>query len=472
MMTCLQRLVVCVAYPSRRLTRPWLATLGVSVWALGLASGVQAASSVSPKVYIGLFKDNVVAVLDTRTNRVSSTIPIPAGPHGLVITPDGKKVYVSSDGASTVSVIDTMSDTVLGHIEVGPNPHGLAMSPDGQRLLVAAFGANALLLIDTASDKEVSRIAVPMPHNSVASADGLLAYVASQKQGETAVVIVDLKKQTQVGRVALEKTPRALALSHDGTLLYVTLAGTDAVQVVDPTQQRVVGQVPVGASPHLAVMIPQSTDGLAVSQGPGTLERFSAAPLTVSQTVSVGKAPHWVAVSSDGRLAYVTNEGSHDLTVVDLVKNVVTATVPVGNAPRKIAIQAGAILPQAGALETPPPPTRTSVAAADHGTLDVTGKTSVEIEADDSYFAPTWLTGLPGQALELVVENESGALHNFSLAAQQIDVDIPPHGKSIVKLVFPSTGSVRFFCKIHEALGMHGALQISSAPTASGVVPR
>lgn len=472
MMTWLQCLVVCPAFPSRRFTRLWLTTLGVSVWALCLVSGVQAASSVAPKVYIGLYKDNAVAVLDTRTNRVSSTIPIPAGPHGLVVTPDGRKVYVSSDGASTVSVIDTMSDTVLGHIEVGPNPHGLAMSQDGQRLLVAAFGANALLLIDTAADKEVSRIAVPMPHNSVASADGLLAYVASQKQGETAVVIVDLKQQTEVGRIALEKTPRALALSHDGKLLFVTLAGTDAVQVIDAAQRRVVGQVPVGASPHLAVMIPQSTDGLAVSQGTGTLERFSAAPLTVSQTVSVGKAPHWVAVSSDGRLAYVTNEGSHDLTIVDLLKNTVTATVPVGNAPRKIAIQAGAILQREGALDTPPIPARNRVAAADHGTLDVAGKTSVELEADDSYFAPTWLSGTPGQPLELVVENETGTLHNFSLAEQHIDVDLPPHGQSRVTLLFPTTGSARFFCKIHEALGMHGALRVSSVPPASGVVPR
>src|SRR5262249_23127581 len=68
-----------------------------------------AATSVR-KAYVGLFKDQAIGVLDTATNRVLHTIAVPPGPHGLAITPDGRKVYVSSDGASTVSVIDTASD--------------------------------------------------------------------------------------------------------------------------------------------------------------------------------------------------------------------------------------------------------------------------------------------------------------------------------------------------------------------------
>jgi YVTN family beta-propeller protein len=72
---------------------------------------------------------------------VLRTIPIPAGPHGLVVTRDGRKAYVSSDGASTVSVIDTATDRVVGSIEVGPTPHGLAIAPDGSKVLVSGFGA-------------------------------------------------------------------------------------------------------------------------------------------------------------------------------------------------------------------------------------------------------------------------------------------------------------------------------------------
>src|ERR1700724_3200051 len=88
----------------------------------------QAAAAVAPKAYIGLFKDNAVAVLDTATNKVMKTIPIPTGPHGLVVTPDGRWVYASSDGDSVVSVIDTSSDKVTATIDVGTTPHGLAIT--------------------------------------------------------------------------------------------------------------------------------------------------------------------------------------------------------------------------------------------------------------------------------------------------------------------------------------------------------
>src|SRR5262252_4319471 len=192
-----------------------------------------AEAAAAPKAYVGLFKDNAIAVLDTGTNRVQGTIPVPQGPHGIVITPDGRKVYVSSDGASTVSVIDTQTDTIVQSIEVGANPHGLAISADGREVLVGAFGTNQVVLIDTSTDQIVKRLPVPMPHNSALSPDGHRAYVGSQQQGATAIVILDLIQGTQIGTIPLEKTPRGLALSPDATQLYVTVAGADAVQVVD-----------------------------------------------------------------------------------------------------------------------------------------------------------------------------------------------------------------------------------------------
>src|SRR3989441_2653372 len=427
------------------------------------------AATAVRKAYVGLFKDQAIAVLDTATNRVLHTIAVPPGPHGLVMTPDGRKVYVSSDGASTVSVIDTASDRVVGSIEVGPTPHGLAISPDGRQVLVAGFGSNQAVLIDPPSDRVVGQVPVPQPHNSVISPDGRTAYVGSQQQGATAIIMLDLVHKTQSGQVPLEKTPRALALSPDGARLYVTVAGADSVQVFDPASARVVSLIPVGASPHHPLFTPDGHVGLVVSQGPGVLAILDPTRNTVSDTVTVGKAPHWIATSSDGRTAYVTNEGSHDVSVVDLAHHTVTATVPVGNAPRKIVVQPG---PSSTAAVSPAGPTGATVVvqsagqavppgnapAADHGTQDVRGKAAVHLEADDYYFEPTFLRGQPGQTVKLEIENESGTLHNLSLPAQGLDKDIPPKGTVEVEVTFPPSGELRFFCKFHSALGMHGAL--------------
>ncbi len=89
---------------------------------------------------------------------------MPKAPHGLVVTPDGRKVYVSSDGASTVSVIDTTSDRVAS-IDVGASPHGLAVSSDGSRMFVMGWGSTRAVVINTATDRVIGEVPVAQPHN-------------------------------------------------------------------------------------------------------------------------------------------------------------------------------------------------------------------------------------------------------------------------------------------------------------------
>jgi YVTN family beta-propeller protein len=447
----------------------------LSVLALmgGCAVGTGARSAAgAPKAYVGLFKDDAVVVIDTAQNKVLSTIPVPKGPHGLVVMPDGRKVYVSSDGASTVSVIDTATDRVVRRIDVGANPHGLAVSRDGSRVLVSGWGSNRALVIDTATDRVIGKVPVAQPHNGTLSRDGRTGWVASQQQGATALVRLDLAAWKEVARVALDKTPRGLELSPDGRRVFFTLAGVNAIQVLDTATNRIVTQIPVGASPHYAPFTPDGRWALAVVQGPGELDLLDTANGTVAGTIAVGTAPHWSTSSSDGRTAYVTNEGSNNVSVVDLASRTVTATIPVGNAPRKIAVQPGS-----GAAATPPAQTRAAAAPsgksksvtlggvtyADHGTKDVRNLSRLELEADDYYFSPTFLRGKPGQKLTLLVENEARTLHNISIPALGIDNDIPPKGKVQLAVTFPASGMLAVSCKFHAALGMNGQLLTGDA---------
>jgi YVTN family beta-propeller protein len=286
------------------------------------------AATAIRKAYVGLFKDQAIAVLDTATNHVLHTIAVPPGPHGLVMTPDGRKVYVSSDGASTVSVIDTASDRVVGSIEVGPTPHGLAISPDGRQVLVAGFGSNQAVLIDTTSDRVVGQIPVPQPHNSVISPDGHTAYVGSQQQGATAIVMLDLGRQTQIGQVPLDKAPRALALSPDGARLYVTVAGADSVQVLAPASAQVVGQIPGGALPRWTGGPPREAAGI-LSRFAVPIARGEHDATVLANTRPQGQSPYdglpcpvpggivrsslWPARAGHSR---VRGEDSHYCTVV------------------------------------------------------------------------------------------------------------------------------------------------------------
>jgi plastocyanin len=86
----------------------------------------------------------------------------------------------------------------------------------------------------------------------------------------------------------------------------------------------------------------------------------------------------------------------------------------------------------------------------------------LEVEVDDNYFKPNVIVGTPGQAVTLELESEGNSTHNFSIPAQQIDTDIASSKKVEVKVTFPQSGEVAFFCKFHkDESGMVGALRVT-----------
>jgi len=103
--------------------------------------------------------------------------------------------------------------------------------------------------------------------------------------------------------------------------------------------------------------------------------------------------------------------------------------------------------------------------ANDHGTQDATGKSTFEIEADNDssgyYFNPTILQGSAGQSITLEIKNEGSVPHNFSITSMNVNVTIQPGASQEMKVAFPQTGTVEYFCSFHHALGMAGELSVA-----------
>lgn len=327
-------------------TRNYGARICTLLLATACSSGASGGSTATaPKAYVGLYGDNAVAVLDTGTQQLIKSIAVPAGPHGLVITPDGSRVYVSSDGASSVSVISTSTDSVVASIDVGMTPHGLSISKDGKLVLCSAFGTDAAKIIDTATNSVRSVMAVSHPHNSAISSDGKQAYVGSEDPVTPAIAVADLQTGTLTTSVPLEQSPRALDFAPNGRV-YFTVFGVDGLETLDPTSEQLApAAIPTGGSPHHMLATKDGRFELVVSQTAGDLEYVDVARNTVVANVPTGTTPHWIGLTSDGTRAYVTNEGSNSVSVVDVAQRTVIADIPVGNAPRKIAVQAASTSP-------------------------------------------------------------------------------------------------------------------------------
>ena len=119
-----------------------------------------------------------------------------------------------------------------------------------------------------------------------------------------------------------------------------------------------------------------------------------------------------------------------------------------------------------GSSSTPPAGDTTTSAVAPTGsasesdTLDVTGASSAEVEADNFYFSPSTLVGSPGETLTITVKNEGSAPHTFTIDGTDVDVEVQPGEEQDVEVTFPDSGSTEFSCRFHEGSGMTGELTV------------
>jgi YVTN family beta-propeller protein len=69
----------------------------------------------------------VVSVISTATDEVTTSIDVGTMPRGLAITPDGSRVVVAGFGTDQVEAIDTGTNQVTWTVPV-PQPHNLAIT--------------------------------------------------------------------------------------------------------------------------------------------------------------------------------------------------------------------------------------------------------------------------------------------------------------------------------------------------------
>jgi YVTN family beta-propeller protein len=401
-----------------------------------LAASAAPALAAGPKAYVGNFKDSTVSVIDTGTERVVATVPVAAGPDGIVVSPGGRSAFVSGSSAAEVSEIDTATDSVTRNIDVGKGPQGLAMTADGKWLLVAVNGDDRVAFVDTAAHGVSATVPVPKPHTIAIRPDGRQAYVASQEPGHFALVVIDMATRAVVTQVPLDKPPRDLEFDADGKSLYLTLAGVPAVQVLDPATNQWAAPVPTGVSPHIAQRFAGMASGAVVVQGPGEVMLFDPATHASVRSIGVGKQPHWLDLSADGKKLWVSNEGSNDVSVVDLAGGPMH-TVAVGNAPRKIAVQ------------------RTAASEAVHG--------SAHVAIRNFAFEPAQLTVKVGQTLTW--QNDDGAPHGvvFKDGSKGIDLLLP--GKAFARS-FDKPGVYEYACSVHPYMTARVTVVAQAAPVA------
>jgi len=191
-----------------------------------LASGGDINGTADPKIML----------IDATTNSVAGTIKVDDA-YYVAVSPNGARLYVAGYGADALAVIDTISHGAVGAISVGKPVAGLVVSPDNSRIYVMGaveFGVttSSVTAVDAATGAIIGGVTFPLGKelSDIAVAPDGSAVFATQLTGD--VNRIDTATMSVTDTVNIGNYAGAIAVSHDGSRIYVTNQYNNTVSVL------------------------------------------------------------------------------------------------------------------------------------------------------------------------------------------------------------------------------------------------
>lgn len=289
----------------------------------GCALPVQAAGG--PALFVANKAQNSLMVFDLASGERLHLVPSCANPHELALSPDGRHVALACYGGEELEIYHADGLELLKRIELAPGarPHGIVWHSNGA-IYATGQGRSAVYVVEEALSD------APQVSEIVTSAEGgphMLAVIAAAdtlwgtnvSTGE--VVRVDLVGKALTHTAKLGGNVEAIALSPDGSALWVGSNSDHKVFRLDPDTLEVLAQVPVGRIPIRLQVHPGGEYAVTSEFGTGSLSVIDTASNNVVRTIPVsgGQAAVQVTMffSADGTRAYVAETGPGMVAEVD-----------------------------------------------------------------------------------------------------------------------------------------------------------
>ena len=227
-----------------------------------------------------------------RLDPVAQTSTLGSMPLTMVAAPDGDRVVLLLNGwrEQGIQVIDRRTGAVLQTVPQAAAFLGLAFAPDGRTLY--ASGGNQDVVY------------------RYAWRDGTATLSDS--------LVLAVKPKDRAGT----RYPAGLALSPDGTRLYVAENLADSLAVVDVGTGRVVQRLATERYPVGVAVTPNGTVYVS-AWGGNTLSIFTArdGQLTASRRLPVGRHPSTLLLSADGSRLFICSGSTDRVAVVTTADN-------------------------------------------------------------------------------------------------------------------------------------------------------
>ncbi len=132
-------------------------------------------------------------------------------------------------------------------------------------------------------------------------------------------------------------SPFNMAVSNDGSRLYVVAQDMDELMVVDTKDYKVLNHINVGIHPHSVILSKVSKIAYVSNEWSDNVSVIDLVSSKIIDTLKTGNGPAGLALSSNEQFLYVVNVFGSDLSVINLstkeeIKRLTTGSNPTGTA--------------------------------------------------------------------------------------------------------------------------------------------
>jgi YVTN family beta-propeller protein len=187
--------------------------------------------------------------VSTKTLSVVGVAPVGMVPKYVAVTPNDKYVIATNWCSWTVSIVNEATHRLVTTIPVGAYPRGIAISPDSHLAYVAIMGSDVIDVISLSTFKIVGQIGglYNVRHVVIDPQNPDFLFASLNQPGD--VVKIDRLTGKIVAEVHTGSDCRSLAISTDGTALYVVNYLSNTVTELASSNLRILQVVPTGTNP-------------------------------------------------------------------------------------------------------------------------------------------------------------------------------------------------------------------------------
>ena len=183
------------------------------------------------------FDTSFVYRINRSNYEIDAVYPVGSVPKVVEATPDNKYLLVTNWCSYTLTVISIETQKTVKTIKIGRYPRGISVSKDSKKAYVAEMGGNRIHVINL-EDFTVTFIPIGSnPRAIVLSPDNSKLYVTMNLSGQVAswdLIANQAGKSIKTGKAA-----RSLAISSDGTALFVVNFDSDTISKVRTSDMKV-----------------------------------------------------------------------------------------------------------------------------------------------------------------------------------------------------------------------------------------